>query len=131
MEGFEMKIISILILSVFLVACNQSSPTGKEIAAPAGQSEIIAPPNSHIRWTMGVVFSCPVNYISKNYPDPNSKIMTCVLSSSPALPPLPNPLPTDWAVPQPNSHIRWSNGVLFCDDETNITSASNGTTCTQ
>jgi hypothetical protein len=106
------NIILLLGVSVFLISCE--APT----------------PNTHIKWTKGVTFSCPVNFIPYQYVGTN--IMTCRQSSSTGEQSLPNPMPTDWVEAQPGSIVIWKEGMLFmCPNGTSMVTntPNNSMTC--
>jgi hypothetical protein len=130
MEKSDMKhfsIIVLLIMSVVLVSCKQASQP--QVSQSVATKDTAPTPMSHIKWTNGVVFSCPAGYSSFTYENVN--IMTC-LTNPTVPPPLPNPLPDDWTEPQPDSHIKWTNGMLFmCPSGMQFGPNQEGQACTK
>ena len=131
--------------SFFLVACGQQTSTTQKkttatTAAPTPSSAvpwIDIQPNSHIKWTKGVMFACPTGYhwiqVSTGTSASSSGTpMTCVSASATTTAMVDVATINDWQTPQPYSHIHWSNGsLMMCPSGTtpDISTANGTMTC--
>ncbi|MDE2234426.1 MAG: hypothetical protein KGL13_10340 [Gammaproteobacteria bacterium] len=126
--------------SVFLVACGQQTST-TQTTTPTTTSTAPTPtpvvqwidiqPNSHIKWTRGVIFGCPTGYHwianSNSSAATIGVSFTCIPTSVTSAAMVDISTITDWQTPQPDSHIHWSNGsLMLCPSGTTANISTNG-----